>query len=193
MTDLTQTIIAKSDQMNADDLIGRSITVKITKVSLLAGDQPVSISYEGDNGKPWKPSKGMRRVLVHVWGNDGNAYVGRSLTLVRDPDVTWAGAKVGGIRISHMSNIKEKVTMALTLSKGNKKPFVVLPLTVPEPQPAHSPEVQFAGDDAASKGVAAYTAWLASLTPDVKATIKHLHADWTKTAKQADSDNETVI
>ena len=191
MTDLTQTIIAKSDQLNSDDLIGRGITVKVTKVSLLGGDQPVSIGYEGDQGKPWKPCKGMRRVLVHVWGSDGNAYVGRSLTLVRDPDVTWAGAKVGGIRISHMSNIKEPVVMALTASKGNKKPFKVMPLS--EQQPSHSPEVQDAGDRAASEGVAAYTAWLATLKPEVKATVKHLHSGWTKAAQQADSNKEDVI
>ena len=40
-----------------------------------------------------------------------------------------------------------------------------------------------AGDDASSQGVAAYTAWLATLAPDVKATVKHLHAGWTAKAK----------
>ena len=191
MTDLTQTIIAKSDQMNADDLIGRSVTVKVTKVSLAAGDQPVAINYEGDQGKPYLPCKSMRRVLVNVWGSDGNAYVGRSMTLFRDENVTWGGAKVGGIRISHMSNISAPVVMALTASKANKKPFTVKPLAVT--QPSHSPEVQDAGDLSASQGVAAYTAWLATLAPEVKATVKHLHAGWTAKAKAVVVTDEAAI
>lgn len=126
--DMTGTILAKSDQLNSDDLMGRSITITITKVGLLAGDQPVAISYDGDQGKPWKPSKGMRRVLVHNWGSDGNRYIGRSLTLFRDEKVAFGGLAVGGIRISHMSDIDGPVTMSLTASRASKKPFTVQPL-----------------------------------------------------------------
>lgn len=126
--DLTKSIEAASPQLNSDDLIGRSITIKITKVGLLAGDQPVAVSYEGDQGKPWKPSKGMRRVLVHNWGSDGNQYIGRSLTLFRDEKVAFGGLAVGGIRISHMSNLDGPVTMSLTASRASKKPFTVQPL-----------------------------------------------------------------
>ncbi len=130
MTNMLTTIVPKSDQMNADDLLGgQSKTIKITKVSLLAGEQPVSLNYEGDNGKPYKPCKSMRRVLVNVWGGDGNKYIGRSLTLYRDDKVKFGGADVGGIRISHMSDIAEPVTMALTASKAVRKPFTVKPLT----------------------------------------------------------------
>lgn len=128
MTDLTNTIIAKSDQLNADDLIGRSITIEITSVKAGAAEQPIAISYKGDNGKPYFPCKSMRRVLVHNWGPDGQKYVGRFLTLYRDPKVKFGGIEVGGIRISHMSDIAQEVTMALTASKANKKPFTVLPL-----------------------------------------------------------------
>lgn len=132
MTDMTGTIIAKSDQLNSDDLIGRKITIKITKVSLLAGEQPISIHYEGDEGKPWKPCKSMRRVLVGVWGNDGKSYIDRYLTLYRDDSVIFGGQAVGGIRISHMSNIEKSVTMSLTATKKSKKPFTVLPLAIEE-------------------------------------------------------------
>lgn len=127
---MTDTIEAKSDQLNADDLIGRSITIKVAGVALLAGDQPCAISYEGDNGKPYRPGKSMRRVLVHVWGPDAAKYVGRMMTLYRDDDVQFGGLKVGGIRISHMTGISEPVTMALTAKKGSKKAFKVLPLRV---------------------------------------------------------------
>jgi hypothetical protein len=129
MIDLRKTIIPKSDQLNADDLIGLDKTIKVSKVLLTTeADQPVALGYEGDNGKPYKPCKSMRRVLVMVWGPDGNAYVGRRLTLYRDDKVLFGGAAVGGIRISHMSGIDQPVTMALTVTRANKKPFTVKPL-----------------------------------------------------------------
>ena len=131
MNDMMSTIIPKSDQLNADDLIGgRTLTVKISKVTIAAGDQPVSIHYEGDNGKPYKACKSMRRVLVNVWGPDANNYIGRSMTLYRDDAVKFGGLDVGGIRISHMSHIDKPVTMALTATKSSRKPFTVQPLTM---------------------------------------------------------------
>ncbi len=132
MIDMANTIVPKSDQQNADDYISGPRTITITKVSANEGssEQPISVWFEGDNGKPWKPCKSSRRVLVTVWGRDAATYVGRSLTLYRDPSVTWAGMAVGGIRISHMSNIDEPVTMALTASKQVRKPFTVRPLEI---------------------------------------------------------------
>jgi len=127
------TIVPKSDQLNADDLIGQTKTITVTKVVIVAGDQPVSIHFEGDDGKPYKPGKSMRRVLVKVWGPDANAYIGRSMSLYCDDAVRFGGVNVGGIRISHMSHIDEPVTMALTEKKGSKKPFRVQPLASPKP------------------------------------------------------------
>lgn len=135
MTDLTSTIIPKSDQLNADDLIGGiTKTVKITKVAGVTGEQPIAISFEGDNGKPYKPCKSMRRVLVNCWGADGKQYVGRSLTLYRDEKVIFGGIEVGGLRISHMTDIPGPVTMALTANKKSRKPFTVQPM-VAAPSP----------------------------------------------------------
>ena len=129
MGDMKQVIIPKSDQLNADDLLSGPMTVKITAVTVKGGqEQPVSISYEGDNGKPYKPCKSMCRVLVTAWGADSSLYVGRSLTLYCDPRVKWGGMEVGGIRISHMTNIEDTMTMALTVTRANKKPFIVQPL-----------------------------------------------------------------
>jgi hypothetical protein len=128
MNDMAQTIIPKSDQLNADDLIAGPITIKITGVTIKPGEQPVAISYEGDKGKPYKCCKSMARILVSAWGADSKNYVGRSLTLYRDPAVKWGGMEVGGIRISHMSDIDSAMTMALTVTRANKKPFTVKPL-----------------------------------------------------------------
>lgn len=130
MNDMTQAIVPKSDQMNADDLIAGPITIKVTEVTIRAGEQPVSIHYDGDNGKPYKSCKSMNRVLVMAWGADAKNYIGRSMTLYRDPSVKWAGQDVGGIRISHLSHLESALTMALTATKGTRKPFTVKPLVV---------------------------------------------------------------
>ena len=125
MLDITQTTQAKSDQLNAVDLVGAPKTITVTKVSLVEGDQPVTINYRGDEGKPYKPCKGMRRALVAAWGKDGESYVGRSMTLVCNPDVTWAGSAVGGIQISHMSDIDQAVKFPLALNRQKKVMYTI--------------------------------------------------------------------
>lgn len=135
MNDMLAVIVPKSDQINADSLLGAPITITITDVTIRPGtEQPVSIHFEGDNGKPYKCCKSMARVLVHCWGADANQYKGRSLTLYCDPKVKWGGLAVGGIRISHMSHITASVTMALTETKGSKKPFTVKPIIKDAPK-----------------------------------------------------------
>jgi hypothetical protein len=129
MTTMADVIVPKSDQINADDLIGRDMTITIRDVHIKGGqEQPVSIFFEGSD-KAFRPCKSMSRVLVAAWGPDAKLYVGRSLTLYRDPTVKWGGMEVGGIRISHMSHIERAMTMALTATKGSRKPYTVKPLT----------------------------------------------------------------
>ncbi len=137
MTDLSTTIAPKSDQLNADDLISGPRTITITKVSANpdSAEQPISIFFDGDAGKPYKPCKSMRRVLVRVWGTDGTKFVGRAMTLYRDDKVQFGGLAVGGIRISQMSHIETDVTMALTATRASRKPFTVRPLVVKQPEP----------------------------------------------------------
>jgi hypothetical protein len=123
---MNSAIIPKSDQLNYDDFIGKkSIVIKVNKVHIGTGEQKVSIFYDGDNGKPWKPCKSMCRVLVYCWGNDSKQYVGRSIELYGDSKVKWAGMEVGGIRIASLSNILEKQTIQLTSAKGKRNIFVV--------------------------------------------------------------------
>lgn len=130
---ITDTIDPKVDQLTADHLIGRTLTIRVTGVNLTSSEQPCEIHYEGENGLPYRPGKSMRRVLVHVWGGDVNKYVGRSMRLYRDDDVQFGGLKVGGVRISHMSDITSPQTLALTAKKGSKKAFKVLPLDAEKP------------------------------------------------------------
>lgn len=133
--DITKTVAPKTDQLNADDLFaGKTIDLTITGVRETgAKEQPIAISYDGDNGKPWKPSLGMRRVLLEIWGQEAGAesdkfYRGRRVRLFRDPDVKFGKDTVGGIRISHASDIRGDVKIALTVAKGRRVEFVVHPL-----------------------------------------------------------------
>lgn len=150
MIDLAKTIAPKSDQLNADDLIAGPITITITSVRGSDDpDQPVAMHFEGDNRKPYKPCKSMRRVMVHCWGADGTAYAGRRMTLYRDDKVQFGGIQVGGIRISHMSHIDREVTMALTATRAKRTPYTVKPLRAevrPGPQGVGGQDDDFPGD-----------------------------------------------
>lgn len=126
--DMRTAIQPKSDQQNSDDFISGPRTVRITGVEIKAGEQPISVRFEGDNGKPWKPCKTTARLMVAAWGPDASQYKGRSLTLYRDPSVKWAGLEVGGIRISHMSHIDADMIYAATVTKGKRAPIRVKPL-----------------------------------------------------------------
>ena len=186
MVDMSKYTAPKTDQLNSDDLVNRSITIKIIRVTGNEGEQPISIYYEGDGGKPYKPGLSMRRILRYIWGDRGEDYVGRSLTLYRQPDVKFGGLEVGGIRISHASHIDRAMTTALTASKANKKPFTVKPLAAQQ-EPEIPAELKAAGDKAASEGVTSYTSWKDSLSPDQKSAIRALHNNWAKDAKAADA------
>ena len=133
--DIGDTILAKSDQVNAVDL-AVPVTVTVEGVDVVGGDQPVNIHLREFPGKAYRPSKSMRRVLVKLWGPRSADYAGRRLTIYNDPTVTWAGKAVGGIRISHASHIDKPVTMSLALAKGKLAPFTVQPLPdAPAPPP----------------------------------------------------------
>lgn len=129
MNDMSPVIIPKADQINADDLIAGPITIRIDAVEIRPGtEQPVTIRFAGDDGRPWKPCKSMSRVLVAAWGPDASIYAGRSVKLYRDPTVKWGGMEVGGIRIAEMSDIDKPMVLALTATKGSRKPYTVKPL-----------------------------------------------------------------
>jgi hypothetical protein len=144
--DLTDTITPKSDQLDAVDLIAGPRTFTIKNVSAGSSDQPVNIHLE-ESPRPWRPSKSMRRVLVAAWGADGKTYVGRRVTLFCDPNIEFGGIKVGGIRISHLSHLGERLTVPLLVKRGKTEVVRVEPLVVnpaveatPEPMPEPTPE-----------------------------------------------------
>jgi len=126
--DISQTTAPKSDQQNFDDYISGPKTVTISEVRAGNDEQPVEIHLVEFPGRPFKPSKSMRRVLVAAWGPEAAAYAGRKMTLYGDPTVRFGGAVVGGIRISHLTNIDKPLTVSLTTTRGKRAPFTVKPL-----------------------------------------------------------------
>ena len=124
--DLRSTIIPKSDQLNAEQLLGGPKTITVTEVTAKAGDdQPVVIHYEDEDGRPYKPCKTMRKVLIFAWGADGRQWVGKAMTLYNDETVRFGNMAVGGIRISHMSDIEKDMSVALTKTKGQKALYTI--------------------------------------------------------------------
>lgn len=126
--EITDTIAPTSEQLNADDLLGGPVTVTITSVERGTKDQPVFIHLAEFAGRTYRPGKSMRRVLIACWGAEASVFVGRRITIYNDPSVKWGGKPVGGIRISHLSHITEAQTVALTVTRGQRAPFVVEPL-----------------------------------------------------------------
>lgn len=178
--DLSHTIAPKSDQTNADDLIAGPITVTVSKVSETASpDQPVTINYEGDNGRPYKPCKSMRRVLIACWGPNGKDWVGRSMVLYCDPQVKFGGTAVGGIRISHLSHIDKDTDLMLTITRAKRAPYKIKRLQVQEQ--AAKPE--YPAKDFAEK-MGAFTDSVKSGKSTPKAIIAYLEKTHTLTEEQ---------
>lgn len=118
--DLRATIVPRSDQLNSEQLMFGAIDITVTRVEVKSGEQPVTIHYEGEAGRPYRPCLTMRKVLVHAWGENGNNWVGRSMRLYCDPAVRFGKDEVGGIRISHLTDIPRDIRVSLTATKGKK-------------------------------------------------------------------------
>lgn len=126
--DITETLVPRSDQLNAEDLLTGPRTVTVEKVTKGSVEQPVDIHLVEFPGRPFKPSKTVRRILVAAWGAEATVYTGRRMTLYRDPAVRFGGLDVGGIRVSHLSHIDKRITIALTVTRGKRARFTVDPL-----------------------------------------------------------------
>lgn len=131
--DISPTLTARSDQLNADDLIGGPIVVRIEDVCAGDEDQPVVIRISGGH-QPWKPGKTSRRCLAACWGVHARKWVGQWVELYRDPNVMFGGEKVGGIRVRAATGIEKPVDVMLTKTRGKKAAHRIEVLQAP-PQP----------------------------------------------------------
>lgn len=125
--DMTESIQARSDQINADDLISGPMTVTIKEVVGGKAEAPFDFLLE-ETDRAYRPNKTMRRVIAAGWGKETDAYPGRRLTIYREPTIVFGGKTVGGIRISHMSHIDKQVDVMAQVTRGKREKFIVDPL-----------------------------------------------------------------
>lgn len=171
--DLSETIAPNSDQLDAVDLITGSRIFTIERVSNGPADQPVNI-HLAEFPRPWRPGLSMRRVLVSLWGKDGDVYVGRRVELFCDATVEFAGQAVGGIRISRMSHIDCPKKVPLIVSRGKSATFPVKPLPDAAPPPRRTEQPL---PDRIEAAVAAYAR--ANVTvPMLEARIARPRDEW---------------
>lgn len=143
MANVSHAIQAKSDQLNFDDFGGNKRVILITEVRVSMGEQPISIFYPDHNGKPWKPSKGMIRLICEAWGEESDNWIGKSIELYGEQSVKWAGKEIGGIRISALSDIeKGGLTAFVALSRGKRRKTTI-PLLVVEAPPITETDQQW--------------------------------------------------
>jgi hypothetical protein len=126
--DITKAMQAKSDQLNAEDLIAGPRTIRVRDVS--ERDGKIRVGFDGDEGRPWVLSKTAVRALAACWGTDAAKWVGLHCTVFCDPEVVYGGVKVGGIRVSHVEGITAPRALMLTVTRGKKKEHLIQPLTV---------------------------------------------------------------
>ena len=145
--DISSTLTAKSDQLNADDLIGGPIVVRIEDISAGDEDQPVIITISGGH-QPWKPGKTARRCLAACWGVHARKWIGQTVELYRDASVMFGGEKVGGIRVRAVTGIDKPVEVMLAKTRGKKAQHRIDVLRADQSKPREARQ-----DDAPTPGV----------------------------------------
>jgi hypothetical protein len=129
-TDFSDTIQAKSDQMNAVDFIGGAQTYTIlSAVKTNDPKQPISVKVD-NHPQPYKPSLGYRRILTKILGMDGAQWVGKKITLDLDETVVYAGKEVGGICVIAAQGLEKPERFKLATSRGKFKFVTVNPILV---------------------------------------------------------------
>lgn len=125
--DIANSLAPRSDQINADDLVAGPQTYTIREVVGGKAEQPFDFLLV-ETDRAYRPGVTMRRLIAAAWGTDASKYVGRRITLYRDPTIRFGKDVVGGIRISHMSGIDKQVSEKLQVTRGKRETFTVDPL-----------------------------------------------------------------
>lgn len=131
--DVTKMCAAKSDQINAIDLISGPRIAKITDVKIFSEtEQPVHVILDGDTKRPWKCSKTSVRTLAALYSHDASKWIGKHIEIYCDETVLWGGQPVGGIRQSKAEGITSPKRLMLTKSRTKKETVVINPLSADE-------------------------------------------------------------
>ena len=202
LSDLSFTIKPKSDQLNNEQLMAGPITIKVTNVDVVDSDQqPIIIHYENQEGRPYKPSKTFRKVIIALWGKDGNEWIGRSMTLFRNPETMFGKEKTGGIEISHVTHIENTKEIIVTKTRGKMRTIIVRPLVIKQaaepaeitaPTESELSAARYNLADAASYGMAKLVESWKSVPAAIRAIIgpKGCPDEYKQAAKEA--DNATI-
>ena len=77
----------------------------------------------------------MLRVIAHAWGTESNQWIGRLVKLANNPEVIYAGEKVGGVEVIAMSHIDAAFTIPVRISQKKVKQHSVSVLAEPVTEP----------------------------------------------------------
>lgn len=132
----------RSDQLNADDFVGRSATFTIAGVRVGKAEQKYDIDLVEVEGRAWRPPLTVLRLLLAAWGDEAGDWVGRKVTLYRDETVAFGKDVVGGIRVSHMSHLPDNKPFEtrVTTKRGRRAPLRVEPIVESQPSPEPTAE-----------------------------------------------------
>ena len=165
----------RSDQWNADDFIGGPRTFTIAGVKAGTAEQKYDIELVEGQGRAWRPPLTVLRLLLGAWGDEASVWVGRRVTLYRDESIRFGSDAVGGIRVSHMSDLPggKPFEVKLTTSRGKRGKVRVEPLPDAPAAPTEA-DVTASSDQAELKEL-----WRAhpNLRPAIEARVAALKAD----------------
>lgn len=121
----------RSDQWNADDFIGGPRTFTIAGVKVGSAEQKYDIDLVEGQGRSWRPPLTVLRLLIAAWGDEAADWVGRRATLYRDDSIRFGPEAVGGIRVSHLSDLPggKPLDVKVTTSRGKRGTIRVQPIT----------------------------------------------------------------
>ena len=99
------------------------------------------------------------------------------MTIYRDDEVSFGGLAVGGIRISHMSNLDKETIIVVNKSKGKKVGMKILPLVAQADKVADGVKALIdrikAGEDVtAEPAVVKQREWLAKNRPELATEVE---------------------
>lgn len=133
----------RSDQWNADDFVGsegKTFTIaNVTEGTAEGARHDIHLAEGG--GRVWRPPVTVLRLLSEAWGDDGDNWIGKRVTLYKDTKIRFGSETPGGIRVSHMSNLPggKRMSVALTATRGRRALTTVDPLPDVAPLPPKGP------------------------------------------------------
>lgn len=169
--DISHTLEPKSDQLDAVELSSGPRTVTITDVTQGSAEQPVNI-HLAEFPRPWRPSKGVRRILAAAWGSDTTAWHGKRATIYLDKAVKYGGKAVGGVRVSALSGIDKPLTLPMIVTRQQIEQVKITPL----PDTPHAaPDI--AGQVTACTSIEELRGMWQGASPDVQQLIQQRVAE----------------